>query len=458
MNTIIRGYEFKHELFSNQLFKVYEAEHSILKGQTLRVTLLNSEYMQYPELKSEFSSISFKLSFAEHPYIIRNTDMLEENGNFVILSENVPLMPLNSSIKSLSVADTIAFIEKIFDGLIYLNDKKIFHAALLPEFIYVDQQLNPRIAYYGIAEIFLKMNNPEIKNFILEQLQYCAPELTNNMIAISDKTEVYSCGKLLEYFSKQDCLQVYSHNITEIVNKATNSDIIHRYRNVKEMLNDIRNIESITNSNSFSVVSDIETNEGGDNSKEKEISERKAKVSEPVQTETQNMFEILDDLKHKKTTDNTPQQNVQSSQQINSAYSNVQKTKTASTQGGNTTANSTQNVYNSGQRSASSNVYTSRQRVSPSVSNQNKPVNAQAVLVLGIFAVIMSFIVSFFGIILSIIGFVKLSSNKKKIKDLKITLKQSDKQAQSIGAFLCIVAIIIAVVRFITYVIDIFSI
>ncbi|HOZ30821.1 MAG TPA: protein kinase [Bacteroidales bacterium] len=451
MEKIIRGYVLQKELYSNPLFKVYEAEHSILKGQTLRLTLLNPEYMQQQELKSEFSSSSFKLSFAEHPYIIRNSDMIEENGHFAILSENIPLIPFINYIENQSHDfETIkSLIEKILEGLIYLNDKKIFHLALSAEDIYIDTMSNPRIAYYGIAGIFLKTHDAEFKKTVFEQLKVSVPEFNSNLFTINDRSEVFSCGQFLEELAKLEILKNYNQNILMVVNKATSTDPLKRYKDVKELLNDFKNIDnhsfSAESKRKFSVSSNVENEKDDYIYNTVGLNDDKKTIPNNTQAETKSVFEIIDEIKNQKADYQRPEPPKQTVQQ-NSASQQKQNTPPPPPK------------YNQPSGQSAQTNYQSRQNTSTSpIVNQQQKVNPQSVLVLGIFAVIMSFIFSFFGLVVSVIGFVKLSSNNKKIKEQKLTLKSGDKQVQSIGTFLCVLAIIISIIRFISSIVSMFN-
>ena len=85
-------------------------------------------------------------------YAIRSyydNDIVEENGFYAILSENIELGLFSHTISMSQFEDKRIMFEKILESLIYLNDRKIFHASLTPDNIYVDQEGNPRIANYG---------------------------------------------------------------------------------------------------------------------------------------------------------------------------------------------------------------------------------------------------------------------------------------------------------------------
>lgn len=87
METSVRGYLLKEIVQKNRLFTVYNAEHAVLTGQKLRITIINELFANDPDIKSAFEQSIFKLAFAEHDNIVENIDMLEENHKLAILSK-----------------------------------------------------------------------------------------------------------------------------------------------------------------------------------------------------------------------------------------------------------------------------------------------------------------------------------------------------------------------------------
>lgn len=438
MDIIIRGYTLKQELFSNGLFKVYIAEHSILNDQKLRITLLNPEFMELPELKSEFSSLSFKLSFADHPNIIRNTDMLEENGNFAVLSENISLKSFDDFIANTPFENLQPVIEKVFEGLIFLNDKKIYHSALSPENIFIDNESNPRIAYYGLTGIFLKANNPEIREVILEKLSFYAPELREKQTVLNDNTEVYSCGRLLEYVQNKYKSIENDKSLSYIINKSTDSDPRKRYRNVKELYNDFKNPDKIKYIPIVAnpvikepVKKEVVHNQKVENKEYPQQPKYPNEQNQDFNSEVKNVFTIIDEIKN---------HIVEPNNQTNQNSTNPQQRQYTPPPSANTSQTN----------------YQSRPNSTTTVFNQQKQIKPYPVLFLGLFSMMFSFIFWLFGIILAVVGFSILSSNKKIAKDQKISLKSSDNQVQNIGAIFCVIAIIISVLKAISFVTNLF--
>lgn len=167
METVIRGYKLIHLLYSNELFEVWDASHSILQEQKCRITLINSYFTDINEVRNEFNSSAFKLGFAEHQYIIKNNDMIEENGMFAILSESIPVSDSITYFENINFDEKKEFVLKVLEALIYLNDRKIFHLSPELEDILIDENNNPRLSNYGLAEIFLKAKSEEDRSLFL---------------------------------------------------------------------------------------------------------------------------------------------------------------------------------------------------------------------------------------------------------------------------------------------------
>ncbi len=426
MNTIIRGYSLIKEVCSNSLFKTYIAEHSVLTGQTLRVTILNETILEHSEVKSEFNSAAFRLSFAEHSNIVKNNDMIEENGVYAILSENIPLNSFANALPAASFDEKKEMFDKILEALIYLNDRKIYHASLSVDNLYIDEQRNPRISNYGFAEIFLKLREPDFREIVLTNLKYLAPELLSIGAAVGEKAEIYSAGRLLNYLFANSTEEKCFAAITQIVRKSTDSNPNKRYRNVKDLLTDFRNCENlvITDDHKMPEQNTEKVSIPADVSPPKQTANQQVNTKESVR----NVFNIVNEIEDSKK----PEQN-----------SNQANFKA-------TVPNENTSERNTGQRTNNQSDYNKtreaiKQNSVPNTGIPNKSVNTSDVIVFGVLSIIFGFIFSFVGLVLAIIGFSRASNNKKKVLSLKRNFSQSEGNPQSIGIVLCVIGLIISI-------------
>ncbi len=435
MGIVIRGYDLKEKVFSNSLFNVYSASHSVLTDQTLRITLLNSEILEKSEVRSEFNSSAFRLSFAEHPYIIKNNDIVEENGFYAILSENIELGLFSHTISMSQFEDKRIMFEKILESLIYLNDRKIFHASLTPDNIYVDQEGNPRIANYGLAEIFLKVREPELRELVLKNFNYSAPELSASQPFAGEKAEVFSCGMLMKYIFSDKVSDKITAGIQYIIRKSTNSDPLNRHRNVKELLTDFKNCENLA------VKEDIPVQEPKRIDKTEEPGPAKRPVFEiPVGKENQNK---------------------QASAQAHATYTEF-KAKAEAHYNKSSEKNPAQKPYVNGNNQGQQADYNKtreaiRQNAAMNANNPDVIIKTGDVLVFGVLSIFFGFILSVGGFILAIIGFSRAAKNKKKVASMRRNFVQSESNTQSIGIVLCIIGIIISGIRMLIFLASMFN-
>lgn len=425
MGIVIRGYDLKEKVFSNSLFNVYAASHSVLTDQTLRITLLNPEILEKSEVRAEFNSSAFRLSFAEHPYIIKNNDIVEENGFYAILSENIALGLFSQAISTAQFEDKRIMFEKILEALIYLNDRKIFHASLTPDSIYVDMDGNPRIANYGLAEMFLKVREPELRELVLKNFKYSAPELSSVLSPVGEKAEVFSCGMLLKYIFADSAPDEITSGLKYIVRKSTDSDTLKRYRNVKELLTDFRNYENLAVKEEIPVQGP----------------KRIDKTAEPGSAK-RPVFEMSGEKE---------KQNKQAAGQAHATYKEF-NVKAEAHYNKPSEKNTPQEPNNKGQQA---DYNKTREAIRQNAAmNSNSPdviIKTGDVLVFGVLSIFFGFILSMGGFILAIIGFSRAAKNKKKVVSMRRNFVQSESNTQSIGIVLCIIGIIISGIRMLIF-------
>jgi serine/threonine protein kinase len=199
METSIRGYSLKEIVQSNDFYSVYNAEHAILKGQELRITVLRKEIADDSKIRSAFNQSIFKLAFVEHPNIARNIDMLEENDKLVVLSEKEDYTPLQDFVFNYSVDTKLTICQKVLNAVIYLNSRNIYVTDLKPDCVLIDHERQPKIINAGLINIFFNTDNEDISNSLQTHLSFSAPEILDNPKNISEKSDVYTCALFIKY-------------------------------------------------------------------------------------------------------------------------------------------------------------------------------------------------------------------------------------------------------------------
>jgi serine/threonine protein kinase len=462
MQTVVRGYNLERQVYANELFRICEASHSVLKGQQLRITVINSHFSEIREVKSEFNASAFRLGFAEHPYIIRNIDMIEENDVLAILSENIPLRNSSTFIHSLSRDEKMEFVMKTMEALIYLNDRKIYHLSPEPKDILIDENNNPRVCNYGLADIFLKIKNEEDRAVVLSNFKFAAPELHDKNCCGDDKAEVFAFGMYLKaVFGNDDSV------INKIVEAATNPDRNKRFRNLNDIEKAITNPENIETYIPETVyehkpLAQTDYQEKWDGNNQGLIDDETARR---ITESKNNLNQILDEIENQKK----PEPPKQTQSQNTATQQQQQKTQQApQNQQQQKTQQAPQNQQQQKTQQQNTNQYTQQQQQSDynrtreairqsanqqqSQANNPKPaINTTAVVVLGIVSVIFGFIFSLVGFVLAIVGFNNASNNKKKAAKMGRKLTTDEMNTQTIGVVLCVIGLIVSIGKFLAF-------
>lgn len=438
MEKVIRGYLLKNPISSNPFFSVYQAEHSVLAGQALRVTLFSEELTGIEEVKSAFNQAAFRLSFAEHNYIVKNIDLIEENNDFAILSENPVLRPIYDLIYTLNTEETAVFIENIFDALIYLNDRNIYHASLGPDSIFIDNENNPRIVNYGFAEILLKVNEPELREKVMEFLVFAAPELSQSKNSINAKSEVYSCGKFLEFIYKSLQNTEINPNLNLIIQKCLFAEPEKRYRSVKDLLSDfkrhqetkfaIKN-ETFVGFKSSSPSYKFNSANSATNLGNQQQKPNSGKTTTEQQKNGNTAYSFVEEQEKQKQTQNNTNRQGQSQQNQN---------------------NSTNKQQQSGFQNQNRDSSNTNNPLSGDKNIPNNKIKTTDVVIFGVLSMFFSFMVPFLGVILAFIGFSRASSNKKKVKSFGRAFIAAESNPQTVGIVLCILSLIISAGKFLS--------
>ncbi|PLX06111.1 MAG: hypothetical protein C0596_16630 [Marinilabiliales bacterium] len=231
METAVRGYLLKDIIIKNDFFTVYNAEHSVLKGQKLSITIINEDFAERQDIRSAFSQSAFKLSFAEHENLIKNIDLVEENNKLAILSEYHEFEDFINVIDSLNRSQRIQIIRDVFNLCYYLHSRNIFISDLrLENFVWLEGKVY--LSNLGISNMFLKSTDQELLNTLEEKLYFTAPELfeaNNEPNVISD---IYTLSMFIDFILID--VKDLESDLKYLLKRASSKDVNSRFLKLKE--------------------------------------------------------------------------------------------------------------------------------------------------------------------------------------------------------------------------------
>jgi len=192
-NVLFGKFEIIDTLKKDAQTGVYLANHIYLNKRIVLKTL-NTQNLKDKTILHRFKREAKILAKLDHPNIIKVLDFGTENEFFYLSFEYFEGKSLREFLKH-GLPDQEEF-KKIFiqilSGLQYAHQQKIIHRDLKPENILIDQNLNIKIADFGLA---LSENEVQVtqQESIVGTPGYMSPEQIRGEI-LDNRTDIFSFG------------------------------------------------------------------------------------------------------------------------------------------------------------------------------------------------------------------------------------------------------------------------
>ena len=154
---------------------------------------LNSEPKLWKKVKREIAI----LKLIEHPHVLKLYDVLETEHRLYLVLEHVKGGELFDYIVSkgrLDREESLRLTAQIVLGLEHCHKHSICHRDLKPENLLLDEQLNIKIADFGMAQL---MKNNSILKTSCGSPHYASPEIIEGHTYDAKVTDVWSIGVIL---------------------------------------------------------------------------------------------------------------------------------------------------------------------------------------------------------------------------------------------------------------------
>lgn len=137
------------------------------------------------------------LHLCTHPHIIRLYEVVDTPTDIFLVNEYVSGGELFDYIVSkgrLSADEARNFFHQIISGVEYCHFQKIVHRDLKPENLLLDNNLNIKIADFGLSNL---MRDGEFLRTSCGSPNYAAPEVISGHLYAGPEVDVWSCGVIL---------------------------------------------------------------------------------------------------------------------------------------------------------------------------------------------------------------------------------------------------------------------
>lgn len=168
-------------------------------GYPVVVKSLHPHYAQEERLRARFFQEARLLQKLHHPAIVRLYDFIIQEGTPYLIMEYVQGQSLEQYLAqkgSLSVEETLTFLQPIFEALSYLHQQNIIHRDLKPANILLLPEGGAKLIDFGIAKALeedLKLTQTGMQ---VGTVLYMAPEQIQGK-PISPQTDLYAMGLIV---------------------------------------------------------------------------------------------------------------------------------------------------------------------------------------------------------------------------------------------------------------------
>ena len=258
-------YEIQKLIGEGGMANVYLARDTIL-DRKVAVKVLRGDLAGDEKFVRRFQREALSASSLSHPNIVEIYDVGEDEGNFYIVMEYIEGKTLKQLIKKrgvLTLPETMDIMLQLLDALASAHDSYIIHRDIKPQNIMIKESGLVKITDFGIA---MALNNASLTqtNSVMGSVHYLPPEQASGK-GSTIRSDIYSLGILMFEMltgkmpfkgdsaveialkhmkeplpSPKEINPVIPQSVENIILKAAAKNPKNRYRDVREMAEDIK--------------------------------------------------------------------------------------------------------------------------------------------------------------------------------------------------------------------------
>ena len=258
-------YEIEKLIGEGGMANVYLATDTIL-GRKVAVKVLRGDLAGDEKFVRRFQREALSASSLSHPNIVEIYDVGEDEGNFYIVMEYIEGKTLKQLIKKrgvLSLPEVMDIMLQLLDALATAHDSYIIHRDIKPQNIMIKDSGLVKITDFGIA---MALNSAQLTqtNSVMGSVHYLPPEQASGK-GSTIRSDIYSLGILMfemltgkmpfrgdtaveialkhmkdELPSPRKLNPVIPQSVENIILKAAAKNPKNRYRDARQMAEDIK--------------------------------------------------------------------------------------------------------------------------------------------------------------------------------------------------------------------------
>ncbi|GAA5882404.1 hypothetical protein JCM3774_004300 [Rhodotorula dairenensis] len=193
--TIIGEYEIISTLGTGSFGKVKLARH-VKTGLKVAMKFISKRKISTAEMSNRVHREIQYLSLLRHPHIIKLYDVISSPSDIVMVIEYLSGELFDYIVRRGKMPEDEArrFFQQIMSALDYCHSHNIVHRDLKPENLLLDENLNVKIADFGLSNI---MRDGDFLKTSCGSPNYAAPEVISGKLYAGPEIDIWSCGVIL---------------------------------------------------------------------------------------------------------------------------------------------------------------------------------------------------------------------------------------------------------------------
>lgn len=191
----IGKYQIVKTLGEGSFGKVKLAYHTTT-GQRVALKIINRKTLAKSDMQGRIEREISYLRLLNHPHIIKLYDVIKSKEEIIMVIEYAGKELFEYIVQNGRMKDDQArrFFQQIIAAVDYCHSHKIVHRDLKPENLLLDDQLNIKIADFGLSNI---MSDGNFLKTSCGSPNYAAPEVISGKLYAGPEVDVWSCGVIL---------------------------------------------------------------------------------------------------------------------------------------------------------------------------------------------------------------------------------------------------------------------
>ncbi|ODQ78945.1 hypothetical protein BABINDRAFT_171804 [Babjeviella inositovora NRRL Y-12698] len=188
-------YQIIKTLGEGSFGKVKLAYH-LTTGQRVALKIINRKTLAKSDMQGRVEREISYLRLLRHPHIIKLYDVIKSNDEIIMVIEYAGKELFDYIVQTGKMEENEArrFFQQIIAAVEYCHRHKIVHRDLKPENLLLDENLNVKIADFGLSNI---MTDGDFLKTSCGSPNYAAPEVISGKLYAGPEVDVWSCGVIL---------------------------------------------------------------------------------------------------------------------------------------------------------------------------------------------------------------------------------------------------------------------